>query len=334
MSTSRVTMLMQSNLFVNSIRNNTTDMFKVQNQLTTGLKLSRPSDSPAEATTIMGLDSQIERQNQYLGNIDHAVRVFDAADTALGNAIDLLQNAYDLASDAIGKDDATYKANAQGIQEIIDSLVTIGNTTSMGNYIFAGESITEMPFQSVSGGVMYMGDLNNLSARVADDSVANYTVDANTTFGSLSKGVIGVTSVGSVITEATRLSDLNGGLGEGIRLGQITISDGTNVDLVDLTGCETIGDVIDTINSSTVATTIASINSSGTGLTLTSTYTGPPPPPSVDVTVVETGAGTTAQDLGIFDSVGVGGDTLTGLRLVCGAVVWRQIRRWRHCFRI
>ena len=62
----RVTMLMQTNLLMNNIRTNSVDLLKVQNQLTTGLKLARPSDSPAEASTIMHLDGMLENQQQYL----------------------------------------------------------------------------------------------------------------------------------------------------------------------------------------------------------------------------------------------------------------------------
>ena len=50
-------MLMRSSMLMDSIRSNSVDMLKVQNQLTTGLKIGRPSDSPALASSVMNLDS-------------------------------------------------------------------------------------------------------------------------------------------------------------------------------------------------------------------------------------------------------------------------------------
>ena len=93
----RVTMLMRSNLLMNNIRTNSVDMLKVQNQLSTGLRLSRPSDSPPEATTVMHLDSLLERQSQYLGNIRNVDDFLASTDNALGQSVSLVTEAYALA---------------------------------------------------------------------------------------------------------------------------------------------------------------------------------------------------------------------------------------------
>ena len=60
-------------------------------------------------------------------------------------------------------------------------------------------------------------------------------------FGALSTGVSGTANLTPNVTAATRLADLNGGLG--VSKGSITISDGIHSSVVDLSSAVTVGDV-------------------------------------------------------------------------------------------
>jgi len=300
-------MLMQTDLLMSSIRSNSVDLLKVQNQLATGLKLARPSDSPGEATTIMHLDSAMERHKQYLSNTDFADGYLAMTDSALGQSVTLVQEAYTLALGSIGmgaEDDAR-ASNALMVDQIIKQLVTISNTEYRGSYIFAGQNGTEMPFELVEGGVLFTGDLTEMHTRVADDNLVNFNIDADETFGAVSQRVVGIADLDPDITVDTLLSDLNGSLDQGIRRGSVIISDGANSNAIDLSDCVTVGDVISKINDITPATTTAALNAAGDGLQITSTLGG------ANVTIIEVGSGTMARDLGIYDAIGSGA-TITG----------------------
>jgi len=299
-------MLMRSDLLMNNIRNNSVDLLKVQNQLTTGLKLARPSDAPAEATTIMHLDSLLESQKQYARNIDFTLDYLSATDNALGQAVELANDAYTIALGSIGTatDDAGRASNALIIDQILEQLVNIGNYTARGSYIFGGQNATQTPFESYQGGVRFNGDLSPLQSRVARTNLLDFNISGDDAFGALSSQVIGFADLDPDITTDTLLSDLNGALGQGIRLGSIVISDGTNTDTVDLSDAVTVGDVIRKINDQTASTTTAAIASDGTSLTITSTLSG------ADLSVREVGSGSTAHDLGIYQSSA--GATLNG----------------------
>jgi flagellar hook-associated protein 3 FlgL len=297
-------MLMRSNLLMNSIRTNSVDMLKVQNQLSTGLRLARPSDDPADASTIMNLDSTLERQHQYSKNIDYALDFYASTDNALGQANELATNAHTLALASIGNPDAA-KSNAILIEQIIDQLVSIGNQTCRGSYIFGGQNSTLAPFEGYKGGVLFSGDLGALQTRMAQYSLVDFNVNGDETFGALSSQVQGIVDLNPDITTDTLLSDLNGALGQGIRSGSIIINDGTNTDTVDLSNCITVGDIINKINDGTPATTTASIGADGTSLQVSSTLGG------ASLTINEVGTGSTASDLGIFDDVG-GAATISG----------------------
>ena len=98
------------------------------------------------------------------------------------------------------------------------------------------------------------------------------------------------------IARCTRLETLNGG--EGVDSGRIRITDRSGESAeVDLSDAETIGDVIDAINSASGIDVTASINSQGNGILITDN-TGQSQSP---LKVEEVG-GTTARDLNILQS--------------------------------
>jgi flagellar hook-associated protein 3 FlgL len=254
---SRVTMLMQTDLLTNGIRSNSVDLLKVQNQLSTGLKIARPSDNPTDASTIMHLDGMLERFDQYLANVNYADDYISATDSALSQAVTLVQQAYTLAQGSIGESETVRQDNATSLASIIDSLVNVANMDDgKGNYIFAGQNTSEAPFKKVDNGIMFLGSTAMMKTRLDADNLQNFSADASEAFGALSSQVVGIADLNPDITANTLLSDLNGALGKGIRLGSILISDGINTEAVDLTNCVTVGDVINKLSGSSVAATV------------------------------------------------------------------------------
>lgn len=109
-----------------------------------------------------------------------------------------------------------------------------------------------------------------------------------------------------------KVSELNDGLG--IDLGKIKITDRNGAsEEVDLTGVETIQDIIDILNLNTDLDIKASVNSSGTGINLQDNSGG-----SGQFKVEEVDNGTTAQDLGI--NLSIFSDNINGSRIYEGSV--------------
>ena len=303
----RVTMLMQSNLLMSGIRTNSVDLLKAQNQLTTGLRLGRPSDNPAEATAIMNLDGILERESQYIKNIDHANNFLSVADTALGEAVSLIDEAYAQAlagANSGGVAEGGHSAMAEIVDGILGQLVTTSNASYLGSHVFGGQQGTATAFESFRGGVLFNGSLLEMGTQIADGTATDFSIDADEAFGVVSSEVVGIRDLNPDMNYTWLLSDLNGATSRGIRLGSIIVSDGTTSTTVDLSGCVTVKDVYEKITAETPATTTASIAGSANSLEITSTVG--------TVTVTEVGTGTAAHDLGIFDDVGVGGMTLSG----------------------
>ncbi|MBN2212027.1 MAG: flagellar hook-associated protein FlgL [Sedimentisphaerales bacterium] len=304
---SRVSMLMRTDLLMNSIRTNQVDLLKIQNQLATGLRIARPSEDPAGATSIMHLDSLIERYKQYQSNLSYANDYLSTTDTAVGQAVTLVNRAHEEAVSAlaIASDSGSivdYETYIPVIDGIISQLVSLGNATCRGSYVFAGQNSTQSPFEMSGGGVLFTGNLNDMQTRVSDEILMDFSVTGQEVFGALSSQVQGIADLNPAVTADTLLTDLNGNLDLGIRKSSILISDGSASVTVDISSCVTLGDVINKINTEATAATVditAAINASADGLVLQAGA-------AANITVNEIGTGTAARDLGIYLTTGAG----------------------------
>lgn len=112
---------------------------------------------------------------------------------------------------------------------------------------------------------------------------------------------------GGFVTADTPLEALNGG--SGVALGKIRVVDRSGASaVIDLTGAQTVGDVLSAINNNGTASVTAS--ASGDSFVLTD-HTGAS---TTSLGVQEIGAGTTAADLGIVGSIA--GPVKTGTDVV------------------
>jgi flagellar hook-associated protein 3 FlgL len=110
--------------------------------------------------------------------------------------------------------------------------------------------------------------------------------------------VKGTADLSPQLAAGTRLSELNGATGDGVRPGLIQIGNGTTTAVVDLSNAGTVGDVVNAINAAGVGGITATAGP-GAGLTIAGTA-------GDNITITDVGGGTTAADLGIRRPVGAG----------------------------
>src|SRR4051812_22397076 len=93
----RVTHRMVSDTTIRNMRNNLSRLDDLQNSITTGKRITRPSDDPAGTARALGYASDLAAGEGYLRTIDGSMSWLNATDSALGGAGDLLQRARELA---------------------------------------------------------------------------------------------------------------------------------------------------------------------------------------------------------------------------------------------
>ncbi len=296
----RVSQNLKAFNLLSTLRGSHLGLFRVQNQLATGLKFLAPSEDPTGAAKVQALDSTMERITQLQKNIRDANAALLAGETAMQDAINLMTEASVIASENVGDtvDGDARKAAAILIDSIVDQAVTIANRRHLGAYLFSGHRNDLPPFSSVAGGVLFEGDAGRRQTIVGLDlALATFTISGVEFFQSESAGVKGIRDLDPALTLDTRISDLRGTTGDGIRLGQISVTVGSEQVQIDLGGAATVGDLIDRLNAEMPAAIEAALTP--TGISIGASGGGAPS----NFTVNDVGAGQAARDLGIYTPV-------------------------------
>jgi len=304
----RVSNTLLTQLATRNINKGMRDLLTLQYQLSSGLRLYKTSVDPGGAAVAMSFQNIIERREQATTNINRANEFLASTDSALGDLQDLLNQAIDIASSNVGSgSDNTARQNAATVVgSLITQLAQLGNRQYEGRYLFGGQSTDRAPFDLSSTQVRFVGDSRSLQTIIDRTDSIQYNVTAAEAFGTLSGAVTSIVDLNPGLTTATRLSELNSG--QGVRLGTISISDGTVTVQVDLSSCSTVGDVIDAINNGGAAVT-AAINPAGNGLTLTAGAAD-------TIAVADLPGGFAAADLGILQRTPLAaGEDLVGTDL-------------------
>lgn len=293
----RVSSSMQTRMLLEQMRTNTLQLFSGQQQLATGLRLQVPSDDPAAAAQALRLSDVLERYNQLQRNVQYADRFNAATEAALTEVRDALNEARDIASDNAGSlvTSEEREAAAAVVDGLIQQVLAVANRQHEGTYLFAGQQLDRPPFLETSGGVLYQGDTNDLRFNLDDNNTVAVGLRGDQVFGAISAEVRGWTPLTPRVDATTRLADLFGTTGEGIRRGSIVIDEagGAGAFAVDLAAASTLGDVVGAINNAAAAagaTISASLTTYGIQLTDGA---------GLSFRVLEQGDGKTASDLGI-----------------------------------
>jgi flagellar hook-associated protein 3 FlgL len=292
----RVSLQLQTQRLLQAIRTSRYTSYYEQSRLASGRNFLVPSDDPVAAARSLQLSELLDQQNQLSTNTTQASTVLDATDSALGDLNDLLNQAHTIASQNVGSltnsDERT--AAAELIASIREQFVLVGNRQLNGRYLFAGRDTTSQPFQSTLGGVAYLGDTGDVLTRVAENEFEAVNVTGAALFGALSARVSGSVDLNPAVTAATRLDDVAGAQGEGVRRGVLVFNETSGVGevRVDLNTADTLGDVVDLINAAATA--------AGAGFSASVTTTGLTITPAGELLITDTGGGGLAGDLGIY----------------------------------
>lgn len=145
---SRVTQGMLNSQLLRNVSNNLRKMDNLQNQLSNGRRINKPSDDPVGISFSMRYRSELSANDQYQSNVDSAVSWLDYSDTVLDQAGSVLQRARELAVKGANGTNSQEAMNAMQIEmmELRSQLVNIGNSEFNGKHVFNGQLTDKRPY--------------------------------------------------------------------------------------------------------------------------------------------------------------------------------------------
>jgi len=211
----RVTSPMVSDTVLRNLQNNLAALERLQNQLTSGKRLNRPSDDPPAVETALNYHATIAAGEQYLRNMDSATAWLQATDSTLGSATDALQRVRELAVQG-GNDtlDAGQRTDiAAEVDQLLQQMVQWGNASLKGQRLFAGlrtdaDAFTLNPGPPTT--VTYNGDNGQMLREIDVGTTMAINTPGNATFGPAFSALISLRDdLRANNTAAVRTTDLS-----------------------------------------------------------------------------------------------------------------------------
>lgn len=288
---------MLGNLTLSRLRQTNANIFDIQRQITTGLKQSRPSDDPSNASAILFLKQGLAAREQYEENLQHASGALNNVDQALGEATSILIESQTIASSLITSSKEERQAEALVIDAQIRGILDLANRQFDGVSLFGGSNGARdggRVFEEFLGGIRYTGSTTNLNTDAGLIEVHPFTSNGAESFGALSSRVKTLVDLDPDAAATQSLNQIDGAQNVGVRRGLVSLTvDATNV-TVDLSDVDTLGDVRTRINEAinSIDPTAGAIALGTTGFELTNAA-------GRTISIADIGSAQTAADLGI-----------------------------------
>jgi len=184
----RVTQLSMSRTTMVGLQDNLNRLQRSQEQLSSGRRLNRPSDSPVDTVSAMQLRADKQRSEQYDRNIDDGLAWLGTADKALTVANERVTRVRQLVVSGLNATNGATErqALAAEVDQVRSGLISTANTQYLGKPVFAGTQSTSYAFDPVTGA--YAGNGGAVKRAVSSDpgsGTVAVNVPGTDAFGSL-----------------------------------------------------------------------------------------------------------------------------------------------------
>jgi flagellar hook-associated protein 3 FlgL len=174
-----------------NLQHNLLRMQRLQEQLSSGRQLGRPSDSPTGTVSALRLRADLRRGEQLVRNANDGIGWLATADTTLTQGLEALGRVRELAlrgrNAAMGDEDRA--AIATEVEGLRDHLLALANTTYLGRPIFSGTSAAPAAYDATG---TYQGDTGAISRTVLDGVSVQVNVTGPEVFGPAGADVFAV----------------------------------------------------------------------------------------------------------------------------------------------
>lgn len=216
----RTTTLGTTNSMLGYIQSGQSRYYELAQQASSGSKLTKPSDDPAAAKSVLGINVKLNQLSSYLQNMSLAQGELDVLDDTLASVADSIQTANDYATQAAN---GTYntsdlKTIKTQVDQILENVLDLANTKYNGNYLFSGTatgtpaySITKDPATGEITAVTYngtkSGDAYQRYVTISDGVQVVTNTTGDKVFGSYDKASSTADGlIGNLVTLSNALS--------------------------------------------------------------------------------------------------------------------------------
>ena len=275
----RITNQWVINSFISQVNRTNSSLSDMQIKVSSGKNYIRASENPVDNALIMQNKTEINENNQFTRNIDHATDWYNNTDGAMSTVESALQRVRELAvqgaNDTLVQSDRD--AIATEIDELLLHLIDVANTNIGGEYIFAGHNVDSPPFAAKTGqepgfntsmvthslgdvradanlnnilSVLYNGNDKRLTSEIERGTVIEKSITGQELFfgGKPVTPTPGFTYTLPPLEESLPLQMLNSG--NGVQPGLIIVTDENGVEhKIDLSDAHRLDDVIGMINA-------------------------------------------------------------------------------------
>lgn len=179
----RISTMQMYNGGTSGIQKLQSDLYSVQNQVSTGRRIVTPKDDPIGAAQALMVTQSSAVNDLYLKNQGTADSKLSALDSTLQGINDELVSIYEksVAAGNGAYSDADRQAIAAELTQRLDSLISLANTQDgNGRYVFAGFESTTQPFSGSP--VTYAGDDGQQKLQVTASQFVTTNLSGNEVF--------------------------------------------------------------------------------------------------------------------------------------------------------
>jgi len=158
---------------VTTMQNQQVALQKTEAQISSGLRISKPSDDPSGAVQVLNLNAGIDVIDQFSRNVSAATLSLSFEESVIGSVTTNLQQIRELVIQGNNSSNSDVAKNsiAQQIYQNLEQMLTLANTRdSGGEYIFAGYKVDSAPFVDTAGTVSYQGDRGQRLVQISEGS--------------------------------------------------------------------------------------------------------------------------------------------------------------------
>lgn len=207
MSTFRVTQRTIVDRSLGGIQTGLARLSQVQEQLSTGRRINRASDSPTDAASAMRLRSSLASVEQFSRNAQDGMGRLKVVDDMMTDVTETVISARGLAvqgANSGSMSPASREALAVEVDQLREAMLDQANATYLSRPVFGGTVSGDKAYDTTGA---FIGDGGEMNRRIADGTRVRVDVDGRTVFGD---GATSVFAELSALSTALRAGDQAG----------------------------------------------------------------------------------------------------------------------------